>query len=177
MRMIHLAGASSVSDPAHGEATAGRDGVFELEQPFADHLLKTAAGTWRTEADHVSQLARESLDALRDPSVALRVLSDLRERVANLEAVVFPGDAAVADAKAPEFAVPTDVPTAVPTAVPEDEPEDEPEDAAPKGKAPDAPHKDAAKPTDANDTAEADKPPAKTTTRKGPDKPPATRPA
>jgi hypothetical protein len=88
MRILHLAGATSVSDPVHGEAQAGPDGVFDLPHPFAEHLLTTAAGTWRGEAEHISLLARNALEELRDPRVALRVLSDLRERVASLETTV-----------------------------------------------------------------------------------------
>jgi hypothetical protein len=113
MRMIHLPGASSVSDPVHGTATAGPDGIFDLPQPFAEHLLTTAAGTWRTEAAHIAQLARESLDELRDPAVALRVLSELRERVASLEAQVTALGGNPAPAPAPAVIVPAPVPEAV----------------------------------------------------------------
>lgn len=88
MRILHLAGATSVSDPVHGTAEAGPDGVFDLPHPFAEHLLKTAAGTWRGEAEHIAELARTELESLRDPRVATQVLAELRERVASLEATV-----------------------------------------------------------------------------------------
>lgn len=88
MRILHLGGATSVADPVHGTAEAGPDGVFDLPHPFAEHLLKSAAGTWRGEAEHVAWLARNELEELRDPKVALRVLSDLRARVTSLEATV-----------------------------------------------------------------------------------------
>jgi hypothetical protein len=150
MRMIHLPGASSVSDPVHGTANAGPDGIFDLPQPFAEHLLKTAAGTWRTEAAHIAQLARESLDELRDPAVALKVLSELRERVASLETQL----AALGGkpAPAPVVAVQASVPVPV-TGLPPAE-------------------------TPPSETAAADKSAKKTAAaRKGADKPPATRPA
>lgn len=108
MRILHLAGATSVSDPIHGEAHAGPDGVFELPQPFADHLLKTAAGTWRGEADHLAALARQELEELRDPRVALHALSDLRARVQSLEIDVAALKGPPADVEEPQTSPPDD---------------------------------------------------------------------
>lgn len=119
MRIIHLGGANSVTDPTHGEAHAGADGVFDLPQPFADHLLTTAAGTWRGETHHASLLSAQAIDELRDPQVAVRVLAELRDRVASLEA---DRDTAAARIRDLEDAVST--PGADPAESGEDDPEE-----------------------------------------------------
>lgn len=108
MRVVSLTGATSVVDPEHGEHHAGPDGVFDLPHPFAEHLTRTAAGMWRGEADHLSRLARESHDELLDPRVALRVLSELRERIGGLETRVAELEAPQATADNEEESEPQD---------------------------------------------------------------------
>lgn len=87
MRLISLTGAEHVTDPQHGEAHVGDDGVFEVPHEFGVHLAQFK-GSWKTEGQHVADHARRSLEDLADPRQAVKILHDMRTRLAAVEAEV-----------------------------------------------------------------------------------------
>lgn len=179
MRVVSLTGATSVVDPEHGEHHAGPDGVFELPLPFAEHLTKTAAGVWRGEAEHLSQTARESLDHLRDPRVALHTLSDLRSRVEALEAQVAELAASAPPAEAaPKQEQEQEQESAVAPSPDDDGDGEEPVEGGETPEPPESPEEpddEAEQPEEEPEPEEAPKP--TTRRRPGTDTPPRVRPA
>lgn len=100
MRVIHLMGADSFTDPDTGTTwEAGDDGVFELPEHVGAHYVTRHAGMFRRESDHEALLAAKKAEALSNPSNTAPTLKALLERVTALEGKVaaweefFGGDA------------------------------------------------------------------------------------
>lgn len=101
MRVVSLTNADSVRHPDTGDVyEAGDDGVFDLPEPFATHLVRKHASHWRSESEQEAQQQRERIARLKSPHEAASVMADLVDRVEALETVIeqppAPADAATA---------------------------------------------------------------------------------
>jgi len=98
MRVVNLTNADSVRHPDTGDVyEAGEDGVFDLPEPFATHLVRKHASQWRSESEQEAQLQREKVARLKSPHEAAAVMADLVDRVEALEATVKQLTAATAE--------------------------------------------------------------------------------
>lgn len=89
MRVIHLMGADTFTDPDTGTTwEAGDDGVFELPEHVGAHYVAKHAGMFRRESDHEALLAAKKAEALSNPSNTAPTLKALLERVTALEGKV-----------------------------------------------------------------------------------------
>lgn len=89
MRVIHLAGAASFTDPETGTSyEAGPDGVFELPEHVGTHYVTKHAGMFRRESDHEALIAAKKAEALNNPHNTAPTLKALLERVTTLEGKV-----------------------------------------------------------------------------------------
>lgn len=89
MRVIHLAGAASFTDPETGTTyEAGPDGVFELPEHVGTHYVTRHAGMFRRESDHEALIAAKKAEALNNPHNTVPTLKALLERVTALEGKV-----------------------------------------------------------------------------------------
>ena len=100
MRVIHLAGATSFTDPDTGTTyEAGPDGVFELPEHVGTHYVTKHAGMFRRESDHEALIAAKKAEALNNPHNTAPTLKALLDRVTALESKIaaweefFGGDA------------------------------------------------------------------------------------
>lgn len=111
MRVIHLMGANSFTDPETSTTyEAGDDGVFELPEHVGAHYITKHAGMFRRESDHEALIAARKAEALANPTNTAPTLKALLERVTALEDKVAAWD---------EFFGP-DAPPAPPASTPED---------------------------------------------------------
>lgn len=89
MRVIHLMGAASFTDP--GTSTtyeAGPDGVFDLPEHVGAHYTTKHAGMFRRESDHEALIAAKKAEQLANPHNTAPTLKALLERVTALEGKV-----------------------------------------------------------------------------------------
>lgn len=131
MRVIHLMGANTFTDPATSTTwEAGDDGVFDLPEHVGAHYVTKHAGMFRRESDHEALLAAKKAEVLVDPRNTAPTLKALLERVKTLEDKVaawetFFGTDAPAEAKTAETGTPETAKAAA--AEPDKHPEPEPE--------------------------------------------------
>jgi len=109
MRVIHLMGADSFTDPETSTTyEVGDDGVFDLPEHVGAHYVTRHAGMFRRESDHEAMLAATKAETLANPHNTAPTLKALLERVTALEDKVaawetfFGGDASPAEADTPE---------------------------------------------------------------------------
>lgn len=87
MRVIHLMGASTFTDPDSGMSyQAGPDGVFDLPEHVGTLYVTRHAGMFRRESDHEAMIAAAKTETLSDPRRHPATLQALLERVTAVEA-------------------------------------------------------------------------------------------
>jgi hypothetical protein len=86
-RIVNKTGADRLVHPEFGELEAGPDGVFEVEHGVAEELLKNKAH-WAEEAPNSVLPSVAEHQELRNPRKIPGAISDLRRRLAKVEAVL-----------------------------------------------------------------------------------------